>query len=133
MLVFAELEGLHEIAKSIVPMTFDEASAIVSSFASESGRLQETIAEKMSAEDYDACDALQVNLDALEAKHIIAQKIAGGGGAPAAVASMAAAAPPESMTEGVPALSMAGFPRYCRTCKEVFIGDTCSKNHLDRM
>ena len=78
-----------------------EATQITGSYAAESTRLQEAIAEKMDAEDYDACDALQGELDALNAKHETAAKLTGTSAAeegvpPAAVASAPAPAPAES-------------------------------------
>ena len=96
-----ELEAAHATAQTIIPMTMAEATQIAGSFAAESTRLQESIAEKMEAEDYDACDALQAELDALSAKHEIAQKLAGG--APPVSAAVSEGVPPAAAAAPAPA------------------------------
>ena len=73
-----ELSAQHDIAVGIVGMTAAEASTLLSSLGAETARLQEAIAEKMAAEEYDECDALQGQLDELSAKQETAQKLSGG-------------------------------------------------------
>ena len=94
-----ELQAAHAVAQAIVPMTMAEASEITSSYTAESTRLQNDIDKNMEAEDYDACDALQAELDALKAKHETALKLTGSG---VAVSS--------AVSEGVPPSTEAQAP-----------------------
>ncbi len=92
-----ELQTAHAVAQTIVPMTMAEATEITGSYTAESTRLSDAIAEKMAAEDYDACDAIQGELDALAAKFETASKLTGSGSAVSA-----------TVAEGVPPAAVEG-------------------------
>lgn len=96
-----DLEAEYSVAREIVPMTVEEAQATLSSFAQESASLQTAVDAKMAEEDYDACDTIQAELDALSERHAIALKLCGG--APAAPSGSAPSEEAPAPAEEVPA------------------------------
>jgi hypothetical protein len=74
----AELEALEArylLAQDVVPMSSEEATSLMSTFEAESSALQARLDASMAAEDYDACDTINAQLEELTKKRDLALKL----------------------------------------------------------